>query len=305
MHVSRCRRMFRHILLHLSGQRLILLATSLTNTNTNININNESGRFNYVPKIALLYTEQVGVVTEMSNYQNLCTLPTSTCVAGWSLWRTLNSALTSMARSSSTRARSTRPPWLVWMTLSRMWFRSRFITWGGSASTQTRLMMETRTQEPGGAGGGGQLPLQLKMRRGTAPPTWTRDLPISLNDWYSIYLPRRNISAQVVTHKEHGSLMHWPVDCFQIDLFYFTDLFVWFQMIYMSSSLFKDNLVKKSETRDNLVTKLIFSQHNSTWFSVVEVWSFQMEVWVTSSYLEFRVLESHSAITVHIISGHP
>ena len=43
--------------------------------------------------------------------------------------------------------------------------------------------------------------------------------------------------------------MHWPVDWFQIDLFYVMDLFIWFQMTYMSSSLFKDNLVKKVERK--------------------------------------------------------
>ena len=99
-------------------------------------------------------------------------------------------------------------------------------------------LRQARTQEPGGQGGGGSCPSNLKWGGALPLQLEPGDLPISLNDWYSIYLPRRDISAQIVKRKEHGSLMHWLVDCFQIDLFYFTDLFVWFQMIYMSSSLF-------------------------------------------------------------------
>ena len=70
-----------------------------------------------------------------------------------------------------------------------------------------------------------------------------------MNDSYSIYQVVISAHKLYLKRKEHGSLMHWPVEWFQIDLFYFMDPFIWFQMIYMSSSLFKDNLVKKVELK--------------------------------------------------------
>ena len=51
-------------------------------------------------------------------------------------------------------------------------------------------LRQARTQEPGGRGGGGQLPLQLKMRRGTAPPTWTRGSTY-IFEWLIQHLPTK------------------------------------------------------------------------------------------------------------------
>ena len=115
----------------------------------------------------------------------------------------------------------------------------------GCFQVADRSDLKRKDAGTGGGGQGGSCPSNLKWGGALPLQLEPGDLPIFLNDWYSTYLPRGDISPQVVKRKEHGSLMHWLVVCFQIDLFYFTDLFVWFQMNYMSSSLFKDNLVQK------------------------------------------------------------
>ena len=101
-------------------------------------------------------------------------------------WRALKS-LAPVGRSTVDMRGSNRTPWYPKHPKQHHGLCCKVLSHSGR---KPRGVARGLHKDAGTGGAGGQLPLQLKMRRGTAPPTWTRGSTY-IFEWLIQHLPTK------------------------------------------------------------------------------------------------------------------